>query len=308
MADAKKNILTYAGLQELEAELEDLKVNKRKEVAQKIKEAREQGDLSENAEYDAAKDEQRDIEARIEDIEKILKNVEVVAESDIDDTKINVGCHIIIHDFEYDEDLEFSIVGSTQTNSLSGKISNESPLGHALIGHEVGDIVEVEMGDTVSKYKVLDIKKRNKLYYFKEFKKMAQQNKNEQQVDVNQLLKVRREKLADLQERGKDPFQITKYDVTNHTTEIKDNFEKFECEHDEEGKLVKDPAKLVSIAGRIMLKRVMGKASFCNVQDKTGNIQVYVARNELGDEPFEEYKDFKKMDIGDILVLRDILL
>ena len=150
MADAKKNILTYAGLQELEAELEDLKVNKRKEVAQKIKEAREQGDLSENAEYDAAKDEQRDIEARIEDIEKILKNV----------TKINVGCHIIIHDFEYDEDLEFSIVGSTQTNSLSGKISNESPLGHALIGHEVGDIVEVEMGDTVSKYKVLDIKKK----------------------------------------------------------------------------------------------------------------------------------------------------
>ena len=144
MADAKKNILTYAGLQELEAELEDLKVNKRKE----------------NAEYDAAKDEQRDIEARIEDIEKILKNVEVVAESDIDDTKINVGCHIIIHDFEYDEDLEFSIVGSTQTNSLSGKISNESPLGHALIGHEVGDIVEVEMGDTVSKYKVLDIKKK----------------------------------------------------------------------------------------------------------------------------------------------------
>ena len=130
---------------------------------------------------------------------------------------------------------------------------------------------------------------------------MAQQNKNEQQVDVNQLLKVRREKLADLQERGKDPFQITKYDVTNHTTEIKDNFEKFECEHDEEGKLVKDPAKLVSIAGRIMLKRVMGKASFCNVQDKTGNIQVYVARNELGNEPFEEYKDFKKMDIGDIV-------
>lgn len=74
--------------------------------------------------------------------------------------RLTLGCHIIIHDFEYDEDLEFSIVGSTQTNSLSGKISNESPLGHALIGHEVGDIVEVEMGDTVSKYKVLDIKKK----------------------------------------------------------------------------------------------------------------------------------------------------
>ena len=131
---------------------------------------------------------------------------------------------------------------------------------------------------------------------------MAEQNKNNnQQVDVNQLLKVRREKLADLQAQGKDPFQITKYDVTNHTTEIKDNFEQFECQHDEEGKLIKDDAKLVSIAGRIMLKRVMGKASFCNVQDKTGNIQVYVARNELGDEPFDEYKAFKKMDIGDIV-------
>ena len=86
MAEAKKNILTYEGLQKLEAELEDLKVNKRKEVAAKIKEAREQGDLSENAEYDAAKDEQRDIEARIEEIEKILKNVEVVGADDIDDT------------------------------------------------------------------------------------------------------------------------------------------------------------------------------------------------------------------------------
>ena len=157
---AKKNILTYAGLQELEAELEDLKVNRRKEVAQKIKEAREQGDLSESAEYDAAKDEQRDIEARIEEIEKILKNVEVVAEEDIDDTKINVGCHIKIHDYEYDEDLEFSIVGSTQTNSLEGKISNESPLGRALIGKEVGDIVELEMNEEVTKYKVLEIKKR----------------------------------------------------------------------------------------------------------------------------------------------------
>ena len=144
MAEAKKNILTYEGLQKLEAELEDLKVNKRKEVAAKIKETREQGDLSENAEYDAAKDEQRDIEARIAD--------------DIDDKKINVGCHIKIYDFEYDEELEFSIVGSTQTNSLKGLISNESPLGRALIGKEVGEEVEVEMGDTVSKYKVLEIK------------------------------------------------------------------------------------------------------------------------------------------------------
>lgn len=160
MADSiKKNILTHEGLQELEAELEDLKVNRRKDIAQKLKEARAQGDLSENAEYDAAKDEQRDIEARIEEIEKILKNVEVVSAEDVDDTKINIGCHIKIHDYEYDEDLEFSIVGSTQANSLHGKISNESPLGSALIGHEVGDEVEVEMGESINKYKVLEINK-----------------------------------------------------------------------------------------------------------------------------------------------------
>ena len=157
--EAKKKLLTYAGLKALEDELENLKVVKRREIAQKIKEAREQGDLSENAEYDAAKDEQRDIEARIEDIEKILKNVEVVAEADIDDTKINVGCHIIIHDFEYDEDLEFSIVGSTQTNSLQGKISNESPLGAALLGAKKNQTVDVNAPAGIMKYKILQIKK-----------------------------------------------------------------------------------------------------------------------------------------------------
>ncbi|WP_448902379.1 lysine--tRNA ligase [Eubacterium sp.] len=131
---------------------------------------------------------------------------------------------------------------------------------------------------------------------------MGQQNNQNQQQDVNQLLKVRREKLADLQEKGKDPFQITKYDVTHHSQEIKDNFDELECGHDEEGKLIRDDSKLVSIAGRIMLKRVMGKASFCNVQDRDGNIQVYVARNDISkEEPWEEYKDFKKMDIGDIV-------
>ena len=132
---------------------------------------------------------------------------------------------------------------------------------------------------------------------------MAGQNKNNnQEVDTKQLLKVRREKLADLQERGKDPFQITKYDVTHHSMEIKEHFDELECGHDEEGKLIKDPSKLVSVAGRIMLKRVMGKASFCNVQDRDGNIQVYVARNDISkEEPWEEYKDFKKMDIGDIV-------
>ena len=131
--EEKKNLLTYAGLKKLEEELHDLKVVKRKEVAEKIKEAREQGDLSENAEYDAAKDEQRDIEARIEEIEKILKNAEVVVEDEVDLDKISVGCKVKVHDFEFEEDIELKIVGSTEANSLEGKISNESPVGLSLI-------------------------------------------------------------------------------------------------------------------------------------------------------------------------------
>ena len=157
MADSKKRLLTYAGLKALEDELENLKVVKRKEVAAKIKEAREQGDLSENAEYDAAKDEQRDIEARIEELEGILKNAEVVVEDEVDFDKINVGCTIKVFDITYDEEMEFKIVGSTEANSLEGKISNESPVGQALIGKKVGDVVDVETQAGVNQYKVLDI-------------------------------------------------------------------------------------------------------------------------------------------------------
>ena len=125
--EEKKKILTYAGLKALEDELENLKVVKRKEVAAKTKEAREQGDLSENAEYDAAKDEQRDIEARIDELEQILKNAEVVVEDEVDSDKINIGCTVAVYDEEFDEEIEFKIVGSTEANSLQGKISNESP-------------------------------------------------------------------------------------------------------------------------------------------------------------------------------------
>ena len=142
--EEKKNILTYEGLRKYEDELHNLKVVKRQEVAQKIKEAREQGDLSENAEYDAAKDEQRDIEARIEELEKI-----------------NIGCRVRILDMEYNEEMEYKIVGSTEANSLKGKISNESPVGKALIGAKVGDIVEVETQAGTITYKVLEIQRSN---------------------------------------------------------------------------------------------------------------------------------------------------
>ena len=159
--ETKKNILTYEGLKKYEEELQDLKVVKRREVAQKIKEAREQGDLSENAEYDAAKDEQRDIEARIEELEKILKNAEVVDEDEVELDRINIGCKVKILDVEYNEELEYKIVGSTEANSLKGKISNESPVGKALIGSKVGDTISVETPAGVFQYKVLEIQRSN---------------------------------------------------------------------------------------------------------------------------------------------------
>ena len=157
--EAKKRLLTYAGLKALEDELEHLKVVKRKEVAGKIKEAREQGDLSENAEYDAAKDEQRDIELRIEELEKLLKNAEVVVEDEIDLEKINVGCKVKVFEIEEDEEMEFRIVGSTEANSLQNKISNESPVGQALLGKKVGDVVNVETQAGIIQYKVLEIQR-----------------------------------------------------------------------------------------------------------------------------------------------------
>ena len=158
MAD-KKNILTYEGLRKLEDELQDLKVVQRREIAQKIKEAREQGDLSENAEYDAAKDEQRDIEARIEQIEKILKNAEVVLDEEIDLNKISIGCVVRVLDIEYEEEEEYKLVGSSEASSLQNKISNESPIGKALLGAEVGDVVDVEAPAGVVQYKVLSIRR-----------------------------------------------------------------------------------------------------------------------------------------------------
>lgn len=157
--EAKKTVLTYQGLKDLEAELEDLKINRRRENAQKIAEAREQGDLSENAEYDAAKDEQRDIQNRIEQIEALLKNVEVVDEDEADTDSVSIGCKVKIRDLTEKEDIEYKIVGSTEANSLKGKISNESPVGMALIGHKKGETVKVDMGDEVFEYKILKIDK-----------------------------------------------------------------------------------------------------------------------------------------------------
>lgn len=159
MMTNKKHIITYEGLRNLEEELQDLKVNKRREIAQKIKEAREQGDLSENAEYDAAKDEQRDIEARISQIELTLKNAEVVVEDDVDVDSVSIGCKVRILDVEFNEEMEYKIVGSTEAKSLEGRISNESPVGSALLGAKIGDVIDVNTHAGLIQYKVLEIKR-----------------------------------------------------------------------------------------------------------------------------------------------------
>jgi len=157
MAEVKKNVLTYEGLKRYEEELQDLKVNKRKEIADKIKEAREQGDLSENAEYDAAKDEQRDIEARIEELEDLLKHAEVYVEDEASLDVVSIGTKVRLFDLDEDEELDFKIVGSTEANSLKGMISNESPVGMALLGKKAGEVVSVETQMGTIQYKIISI-------------------------------------------------------------------------------------------------------------------------------------------------------
>ena len=153
---AEKKMMTVEGLKKLEDELHERKVIIRKEIADKIKEARE---LSENAEYDAARDEQRDNEAKIEELENLIKNAVVISDDDIDHNVANLGSAVTLKDLESGEEMEFSIVGSAEVNSLEFKISNESPLGKAMIGKKRGDIIKVDFMGNEVKYQVLDVKR-----------------------------------------------------------------------------------------------------------------------------------------------------
>ncbi len=149
--------MTQEGYDELEEELERLSTVKMKEIAQKLAEAREQGDLSENAEYDAAKNEQSEIHGRIEQLRHMLKYATVVKNDSKNKNKVAMGCNVKILDMEFDEEMEFKIVGTAEANSLNNKISNESPVGRALIGHKKGDTVKAETPAGVLKYKILAI-------------------------------------------------------------------------------------------------------------------------------------------------------
>ena len=151
----KKVVLTYDGLKNMEAELENLKTVRRKDVAEKIKEARGQGDLSENAEYDAAKEEQAEIEARIVQLEKMLRNAEVIDEEEGAKDTISLGTTVTVLDVEFDEEMEYTIVGSAEADPMNGRISNESPVGMALLGHKKDDLIRIEPPDGEVDFKVL---------------------------------------------------------------------------------------------------------------------------------------------------------
>lgn len=156
MAD-KKNLISEKGVKRLEDELQELRTVRRKEIAQKIKEAREQGDLSENAEYDAAKDEQKEIEARINELEEILKNAEVVRSDEVGKDKVNIGCVVTVKRLDSGDVQTFKMVGSTEADFLNNKISNESPIGSAMMGAKVGEIVEAETPSGSFKMEILEI-------------------------------------------------------------------------------------------------------------------------------------------------------
>ena len=157
--DNKQIMLTDEGLLKLEQELENLRTKKRKEVAEKIKIARGFGDLSENSEYDAAKEEQAQVEARIVQLENMLKNAKVIDNDDIDLNVVSIGTRVTVYDEEFEEEQEYSIVGSTEADPDMFRISDESPVGRALIGRNIGDIVDVETPGGVIKFKILSIDK-----------------------------------------------------------------------------------------------------------------------------------------------------
>lgn len=155
----KKYIMTYEGVKKLEEELEYLKTVKRKEITEKIKVALGYGDLSENSEYDEAKNEQAFVEGRIIQLENMLKNATVIDESEITTDSVSVGSIVKVKDYDFDEEVEYTIVGSAEADPMENKISNESPVGNALLGKEVGEIIEVNVPDGVSKFEILGIRR-----------------------------------------------------------------------------------------------------------------------------------------------------
>ena len=192
--EEKKNLMSYEKLRELEAERDERKEVIRAEIAQKIKEAREQGDLSENAEYDAAKEEQRENELRIEEIEAILKNAEVYLEEDVAKDAVGLGSKVTLLDIEDNEEVEYKIVGSTEVDSLNGKISNESPVGKAIVGAKKGATISVETPAGIIKYKIVKVEKPAGAKSAKSTKKAAEKPEEKAEKPAKKTTKKKESK------------------------------------------------------------------------------------------------------------------
>ena len=313
---AKEVVVTREGYNKLEQELENLRTVKRKEVADKIKVARGYGDLSENAEYDAAKEEQASVEARIADLEATLKLARIMDESELSNDTASIGMHvkILAEGDDLEDAEEYDLTGSTEADMDLNRISDESPVGAALIGCKVGDHFDVTLPNgNIITYKLLEVSRSKKIperlradadicpytlpakgklnrTKITKGRSLMEQNKPQTEQELSQQAAVRRQKLADLCEAGHNPFEITKYAQDAYSADLKQEFAELPAEA--------ETGKIVSLAGRMMSKRVMGKASFAHLRDQKGDIQIFVKRDLLGEEA---YAAFKKLDIGDII-------
>ncbi len=266
--------MSAAGLKAMQEELEYLKTVRRKELAEEIKEARSHGDLSENSEYDEAKNTQGLVENRITELEQMIKNAVIIDESELSVDNVSVGTHVTIRETGEDEARNTISWVRTEADALNGKISDESPVGHALMGKAVGDKAEVLLptGHTVV-YTVLAITHSGKL--------SRSNHGRAKEKPARVCPRASRYRCAARSwptcRRRPRPFTLTKYPQDAYSADLKDEFSELPNET--------DSGKTVALAGRMMSKRVMGKASFAHLRDDKGDIQLYVRRDELGEEP-----------------------
>ncbi len=269
---AKEIKLTQESLDAYKDELEYLKTTRADEVAEQLKEARSFGDLSENAEYDEAKNEQGKLYSRIAELEEIIKHAVVVTGDTYAADEVSPGCRFVVKDLEDDEEEEYHFVGSQEADPMDGKISDESPFGKAMLGKKVGDgrrgrgtgrrRSSTRSSRSRSKRGKIPSYRRDSLKtqinrYRKMGKTMAEQHQAQEQheqtaEELHELKRIRREKLAELQAAGNDPFQQVRFERDHYTTDIHEHFDELE-------------GKTVRLAGRMMSKRIMGKASFSDM-------------------------------------------
>ena len=272
---AKEFKITSLRLADLEKELNYLKTTREREVAAMIAEARSYGDLSENSEYDAAKNEQAKLYGRIAEIEDVLSHAVIIEDENEASGRVGLGCTVVVED-ENGKQTEYRITGSQEANPMEFKLSDDSPFGRAVVGKAAGETFTVNAPAGSFTMKVAGVSREGGA-----MAKFVPQP----ELSLNDQMQIRREKLAALQAEGRDPFVQTKFDFNADSAAIKADYEAFE-------------GKTVKVAGRLMSKRGQGKVMFCDLQDRAGRIQIFVKIDELGEE---EYNRFKKYDIGDIV-------